>query len=61
MSHTNLLNVDTDDLKIWGIDLSKQFDAIRSEFSVARFREQVLEDESGFIFPDEVLTRDSDY
>ncbi len=60
MSYANLLNVDTDELQIWGIDLSKQFDAIRSEFSVARFREQVLEDASGFIFPDEVLTRDSD-
>jgi hypothetical protein len=54
MSYENMLSVDTDDLQIWGLDLSKQFDAIRSEFSVTRFREQVLHDASGFIFPNEI-------
>jgi hypothetical protein len=59
-AYANSLNASTNELSLLDMDLTKVFSDIRREFSVECFREEVLADAAGFVFPEEVLLRDTE-
>ena len=59
-AYANSLNVSANQLELLDMDLTQVFADIRREFSVECFREEVLADAADFVFPEEVLSRDTD-
>ena len=58
-SYASLINVQSNDLVLWGEDLTSVFEAINYEFSVFGFHDRVLADAKDFVMPEEVRTRDT--
>ena len=51
-SYASLINVQSDDLVLWGEDLTSVFEAINYEFSVFGFHDRVLADAKDFVMPE---------
>jgi acyl carrier protein len=58
-AYANSMNVSANELSLSEMDLTQIFTDIRKEFSVERFREEVLADAAGFVIPEEMVTRDT--
>ena len=58
-SYASLLNVQTEDLVLWGEDLSDMFAEINYGLSIFGFHDRVLADAKDFVMPEEIRTRDA--